>query len=178
MQIGAMRAGLGYVSLGMNGQRSDGFINNARRNRMMLAQRCDKAVVEYGTNDLENGTTLENIKSYLSNIWEALHVRGVKQIYQTTIVPRTTSTDNWATTTNQTPTKAATSGGPDSTRTLLNEWIRSKPSPYLAGIIDIAPATEYGVNTGLWLPNKTPDGIHPNTQTHQAMADILADAVR
>lgn len=176
MQIAAMRSGRGYITLGMNGQISNGFTADKRMRRMMLAGRCDIAIVNYGTNDLAQQRPLSEIQTNLQGIWKALKMRGLR-VYQTTITPRTTSTDAWATTGGQTPINSFTSGGPSSQRTLLNEWIRSQPSLHLDGVIDVAALVESGLNSGLWAPNKTPDGIHPNTETHHQMSALAVSVI-
>lgn len=176
MQIAAMRSGRGYITLGMNGQMSSGFVSDKRMRRMILASRCDVAIVNYGTNDLAQQRPLSEIQANLLDIWKALKMRGLR-VYQTTITPRTNSTDNWTTTSGQTPINSFTSGGTGSPRTNLNEWIRSKPGPHLDGVIDVAALVESGENSGLWAPGKTPDGTHPNTETHHIMADAVVYAI-
>lgn len=176
MQIAAMRSNRGFVSIGMNGQTSEGFRQNKRFRRMALASKCNVAIVNYGTNDLAQQRTLASIQADLLDIWKALKLRGLK-VYQTTITPRTTSTDAWATVANQTPINAHTAGGNTSQRSQLNDWIRSKPSADLDGFIEIADLTESARNSGLWKVGTTPDGIHPNTATHQAMADLVVETI-
>lgn len=176
MQIAAMRSGRGYITLGMNGQISNGFTSDKRMRRMMLASTCDIAIINYGTNDLAQQRPLSEIQTNLQSMWKALKMRGLR-VYQTTITPRTTSTDAWTTTSGQTPINSYTSGGPSSQRTLLNKWIRSQPSPYLDGVIDVAALVESDLNSGLWIPNKTPDGIHPNTETHHQMSALVISSI-
>lgn len=173
MQIAAMRAGYGYASLGMNGQRTDGFVQYKRLNRMVLVKDCDIAICNYGTNDLANQVALQTIKDNLLDIWAALTSRGIK-VYQTTITPHTTSTDAWTTTTNQTPTNASTAGGAGTDRTLLNDWIRTIPSANLVGIIEVADVVESSRNSGLWKPGYTTDGIHPNNTGHTDIANVIS----
>lgn len=177
MQIAAMRSNRGYITLGMNGQMSSGFTQDKRMRRMVLASKCDIAIVNYGTNDHAQQRPLAEIKANLADMWKALKLRGLR-VYQTTITPRTTSTDGWKTTTAQTAVNAQTAGGNGSQRSQLNDWIRSVPSQYLDACIDVADLMESSRNSGLWLPNTTPDGIHPSTASHQLMADFVRSKIR
>jgi hypothetical protein len=74
-------------------------------------------VFNYGRNDLTNSRTLAQIQADLITCWAPITVQnGVA--YQTTITPSSTSTDQFATLTNQT---AAAS---ESVRLTLNAWFR------------------------------------------------------
>lgn len=175
MQIGAMRAGWGYVSIGMNGQRASDFANPLRRiNQVNMVKECDLVIVEYGTNDLNAGRTSDQIWADLLTIHKSYWAMGIPTV-QTTIAPRTNSTDGWATLEGQTPAHANTAGGPDSERSKLNDRIRRN----LDGIrcIEIADLWESSRNSGRWkvAPKHTGDGIHPNNYGHDNEA---ANAVR
>lgn len=173
MQLAAMESGRGYVALGMNGQSMDGFEPFKRLRRMDIANHCDIAIFEYGTNDLAlTSKTVDQIKAYYLDNWKAAKIRGMK-VYQTTIVPRTTSTDNWATTGNQTPVNERHGFGPTSARSILNDWIRSVPSPHLDGYIEIADLCEPTRDSGYWAANTTDDGVHPNRRVHILMAEAV-----
>lgn len=176
MQLAAMRTGRGYITLGMNGQATDGFVEFKRHRRMLLADKCTIAICNYGTNDMTVTTRpLSEIQANLLDMWEALSLRGLK-VYQTTITPRTNAKDKWATE-GQVPINDRTVGGTASVRSQLNDWIRTKPSPHLAGVIDAASAVETGLNTGLWQDDKTSDGIHPSGAGHSAIAEITVAAI-
>jgi hypothetical protein len=81
-----------------------------------------------------------------------LTARGLK-VFQTTICPRTTSTDNWTTTTNQTPYAH------EDIRVALNDWIRTCPAP-LSGFFDAADLAETSRNSGIWKVGYPSDGTH------------------
>lgn len=171
MQLAALQSGRGYISLGMNGQSMDGFEPFKRLRRMEIASHCDIALFNYGTNDLAlTSKTVDQIKAYYLDNWKAAKMRGMR-VYQTTITPRTTSTDSWSTVGNQTPINARHGFGPTSERAVLNDWIRSMPSPHLDGYIDVADVVETERNSGYWRPKTTDDGIHPVRETHIAMAE-------
>ncbi|WP_162939192.1 SGNH/GDSL hydrolase family protein [Paenibacillus lautus] len=173
MQIGAMRAGWGYVSIGMNGQKASDFAAASRRvNQMHMVKDCDLVIVEYGTNDLNSGRTFEQVRNDLLTIHNAYWEMGIPTI-QTTIAPRTTSTDGWVTLQGQSAAHAFTAGGSSSARSQLNDWIRNNKDNIKC--LEIADIWESERNSGLWKPKLTGDGIHPNNTGHDNEA---ANAVR
>jgi lysophospholipase L1-like esterase len=176
LQIGAMRAGWGYVSIGMNGQRASDFVDPSKRlNQLQMAKDCDFVIVEYGTNDLSVANkTFEQLKTDLLTIHQTYWSMGIPTA-QTTIAPRTNSTDGWSTLENQTPINANTVGGESSVRSRINNWIRNNTDGIRC--IEIADIWESSRNSGLWAvsPKHTTDGIHPNNYGHDNAA---ANAVR
>ncbi len=175
-----------YINLAHKGETASQFssLANSSRRRAFL-EYATHAIVNYGTNDLAALSSFVATATNLQTIWQSLAALGLP-VYQTTITPRTTSTDSWATTANQTIVNGC--GQP---RTDLNNWLRAGapvsggvpvapgtagavPSPYLTGVFDICPAVETGV--GLWKPGLTPDGVHPNTAGHTAMAALIQTA--
>lgn len=148
------------------------------------------ALVPLGVNDFATAATLAQIQGYLREIWSELDGRGVKP-YACTITPKTTSTDNWATTANQTP------HANEAKRTAINDWIRggapldaSTLAPValgtsgallidddahpLAGHLEIADTVETARNSGKWKVDgtaflNTTDGTHPSGGGHQLM---------
>jgi hypothetical protein len=134
---------------------------------------CSHALVLLGTNDFQ-GRTLVQMQTDLLTIWNALAARGMR-VFAATIPPLTTSTDSWATTTNQ--TKKPTEG----VRTGFNDWIRTTPAP-LTGYFETADACETSRNSGLWKVNGTAnyatvDGTHPSDLSHQAMGATINTAL-
>lgn len=175
MQIGAMRAGWGYVSIGMNGQKASNFGPSNRINQLEMVKDCDLVIVEYGTNDMSTtGITLEKAWSDIVAVHQAYWAMGIPTV-QTTIAPRTSSTDGWTTLENQSPAYESTAGGPLSIRSQLNDRIRNNTDNIRH--IEIADFWESARNSGLWKvnPSYTSDGIHPNNQGHDNEA---ANAVR
>jgi lysophospholipase L1-like esterase len=168
----AINNNLPYIGMGFPGERADQYQGTGRQWRIRVAKFASYAIVEYGVNDLNynSAVTPSYIQTQLLNIWNALAQRGLK-VYQTTITPRTTSTDNWATTQNQTPFSAAFGPG-TCTRTIVNDWIRSVPAP-LSGYFDTADQVETSRNSGIWIPNTTVDGLHPNEAGHQLMKNAI-----
>lgn len=177
MQLAAMQSGRGYISLGMNGQALDGFEPYKRLRRMDLASRCDIALINYGTNDLTGTKTISQLQAYYLDVWKAAKMRGMR-VYQTTITPRTTSTDSWVTVGKQSPLNARFGFGSSSDRAVLNKWIRSIPSEHLDGYIEVADIVETSRDSGVWKPGTTPDGIHPNRDMHLLIAEAVKKVIK
>lgn len=175
MQIGALRAEWGYVTAGMNGQKASDFADPSKRtNQLKMMKDCDLVIVEYGTNDLAAGRTFEQLRADILSIHKLYWSMGIPTA-QTTIAPQTTSTDAWATLENQAPVNMHTAGGEESTRSKINNWIRSNTDEIIC--IEIADLWESSRNSGLWGvdPKLTNDGVHPNNTAHDNAA---ANAVR
>lgn len=129
---------------------------------------------ELGTNDIANATTLSTMQGYATAMWQAQkRVIGPYgkplQVAQTLIMPRTTSTDSWATAANQTPIAGFTVGG---VRDQFNSWVKAQVGGgLLDAYIDVNQYVEDQSNSGKWITNgtanyPTTDGIHPSTALH------------
>ncbi len=75
--------------------------SNNTTDRMSLASHVNYVVCNLGTNDL-GSSTVSQIESNLTTLWNRFNNMGIK-VYQTTLTPKTYSTDNWLSNTNQTP---------------------------------------------------------------------------
>lgn len=172
---------IGYIHMAQRGEAAGQFNPPYWIRRLPYLASCTDVLCEYGVNDLIVPRTLALIQSYLINIWRAAQLLGARA-WQTTITPRTTSTDGWTTTTNQTQATFST----PTTRTDLNDWIRAgapvasasnltavavgtagalvagQSGHPLSGYFEIADAVESARNSGLWTPGYTSDGVHPN----------------
>lgn len=168
-----------YVKLAKSGERANQFTAEGRRHRWKyLDYGITHAIVEYATNDMsQNPATLSAVTTPLQEVWNALDSRGIK-VAQTTCVPRTTSTDSWATLANQTPMNAAFSPAGTNVRGQFNTYVKTLPSPvYYA--IDINVNIEgTGADAGKWAPGKTTDGIHPSGPSHGADMAPLIDIAK
>jgi lysophospholipase L1-like esterase len=132
------------------------------------------AIEELGTNDIGSGGTgvVATIQANLQSIWTLLREGGVRKIVRTKYLPRTTSTDSWATTANQTPATGWATGAKSST---LNDWFDARLA---AGEIDAVVAMAAARDVTLpdrWPANgtanyATADGLHPSSTFHEFMA--------
>jgi len=158
----------GYFNAGLPSESATTFIANHTQ-RLTLLPFCTHVVVGYATNDLSDGVSAidsaATIEGHLTTIYG--YMTG-KTVFQTTVVPRTNSTDVWATTGGQ----SVIAG--ESARVTLNTDLRSTFHP-AGGVFDIASVVETSLNSGIWkAPNKTLEGIH---SAYSACLDIQASGV-
>jgi lysophospholipase L1-like esterase len=147
---------------------------------MALLKYASNVICELGTNDINTSRTLAQIQSDLQTIWQAAKAAGVRRVAQTLIIPRTTSTDSWATAANQTPVSGFATG---STRDQLNAWIKAQVGQgLLDGYIDPNPQVEDQANLGKWQTNgtasfATTDGTHPTAAFQASMATVVTNYI-
>lgn len=168
--IRALTGKAGVISLAVAGDLAAAFQGtNGSFRRLSNAPLCNSAIDEYGSNDLVVGTTAAALEAIKLNNATCLARQGIAKVFITTLVPRTTSTDRWATTTNQTPLAS------ESQRVAYNTWARANcpinpttKAPVavgtsgallagqfghpITGFFDTAAAVESSLNSGLWLP--------------------------
>lgn len=181
---------MGLVNVCRHAEQGASWSTGLLKHRRGLAYSASRAIVEYGNNDVYvAGAAAEDVQDTLIPIWRDLRARGIK-VWATTITPRTTSTDAWATTANQTPTANGAA------RIAVNQWLRdgapidpnSNPLPVgtpnvpragsinhpLTAIIDISGAVETAQDSGIWqAPAWTADGTHPTATGHIAIAALV-----
>jgi len=146
-----------HVSVGQSGESFDGnslgfFYNQNRILRTQLLQGVTDVIIEYAVVHLNTATA--TAESDLTNFATQLTNMGIR-VHMCTILPQTSSTDGWTTTTNQTPL------GQEAERIALNNWIRSRPAPF-SNYFETANTCETSQNSGLWIPGYTVDGLHPD----------------
>jgi hypothetical protein len=128
-------------------------------------------ISQHGINDLSlNSRTKAQIEADLQTIFALSTIVG-KRIYKTTITPRSTSTDSWATTANQTPTV----DGNMADLTGLNTDIRAGLANVTA-VLDAADASMSARDSNIHIapPTGTADGTHPNSSRHSLIASSLS----
>ena len=152
--------------LAQSGDQAQSFMTN-NKVRSLFVPACTSVLSNYGLNETYSGAnyTLGTLQTQLTSFWTWLTNQNIK-VWQTTISPYTTSTDNWATTGNQT----IFNSDRNTVRTQLNDWIRTTPSP-LSGYFEVADTVETSRNSGIWkaAPALTGDGIHPNVSGFNLM---------
>ncbi|MEO5715476.1 MAG: SGNH/GDSL hydrolase family protein [Luteolibacter sp.] len=97
-----------------HGQAASNFVNLSRQKRQSKFLPFANVVVEeYGTNDLGSagGGSPATILGNLNTIWSTARAAGVQKIVRTLLLPRTASSDSWATLANQTPNTGWEAGG-------------------------------------------------------------------
>lgn len=157
--------GIAYINAGFAGDRASSFVTKNDK-RLAIASYCSHVFSNYGINDIISGATEATVKSNLYTLWGV--VRNNKNgLFQSTIPPVTTSTDSWATTTNQ--TLHAT----NSIRVNINNFIRAVPD-VLDGVFELADVAESARDSGLWKPGYTGDGVHENETGYTAIVSAGA----
>lgn len=181
-----------YINCGVAGDDLETCVLGGNTNfRMSQLAYVKNGIMEWGVNSISNGATLASLKANMLTLWTraATFKRPDGRLFQTTIGPNTTSTDSWATTTNQTVKAGETN------RVDLNDWIRDgapisggvpvatgapgiragEAGHPLYGYFDVADALESARNSGKWkvdgTANKyTGDGLHPNQTGYYMVA--------
>lgn len=127
-------------------------------------------ILQHGVNDLRLGRTVAQIEADLQTIAATASIAG-KRIWKTTITPRSTSTDSWATTANQSPQ----TDGTMASLTTLNTDIRAG-LPNMANVIEAADAAMSARNSNIHKapPAGTVDGTHFNSVRAALVASLLS----
>lgn len=117
----ALGTSLPYIQAALASERAQQFAAAAGHyRRLALLNGCTHVFEQYGTNDLFVASrTLAQLQADKITLWTAIGNRGMKA-HTGTLMPRTTSTDSWATTANQT----FLSAGAETYRTGYNDWLR------------------------------------------------------
>ena len=174
---------IAMFNLTRHGQSASNFANPKRQTRQALFLPFANVVVEeYGTNDLgsSGGGDPAAILSNLDKIWTAARNAGVQKIVRTKLMPRTTSTDLWATPANQTPN---TGWEADGKRDAINAGLQTA----LAGgridfLLDTLAVLGDPADPSRWLTNgtgkyTTADGTHLSPSGNALLAPHLRAAL-
>ena len=173
------KAGLLNISIG--GDEGIWFqTTNGSFRRFSAINTVNSAIIEYGHNDLVSAVSAATFEAVALDLANKIRRLGISKVFLITIVPQTTSTDNWATTANQTPVAT------DPQRVLYNTWVRAKCpidpntlAPVTVGtsgalyagqtghpitdFFDVASTVESSLNSGLWAPaNRVVTGSIPS----------------
>jgi hypothetical protein len=143
----------GYFIAGLPGETASGFVSNHTQ-RALLFPFCTHVFVGHGTNDIFAGDSKTTIEGNLATIYGYV---STKTVFGRTIVPRTDSSDVWATTAGQ----SINSAPKETVRTTLNTDLLVGSAPP-GGTFGLGIVNE--VAGGKWStpPATTDDGIHPN----------------
>ncbi len=139
-------------------------------------------VEEYGTNDLGSGGTgvTATILSRLETIWGLARNAGVQKIVRTTLMPRTNSTDAWATPEGQTPN---TGWGADGKRDTINAALQDAlAAGKIDVLLDTLPVLADPDDSHRWLTDgtaryATTDGTHVSVAGNALLATALRSAL-
>lgn len=142
------------------------------RLRLLQQLNISHVVDQLGINDAIAATNYTTFKAQKIKFWSMLMGLGIKEIWATTLTPNTTSTDSWATTTNQTPTAA------NAVVQAYNADLRAGMFAVngVARVLDLGTTAESTVGSGIWPANSTGDGLHPTQAQTATMAAAIASA--
>lgn len=150
---------MAFLNIGQSGEKANNFLTNApARKKLVAAGYFSHLLCGYGFNDIY--TSVDSKATVIANlqaIWAT--APASRKVFQTTITPKTTSTDSWATVENQT----IASG--DVTRLDLNADIRNAAFSGMDGYWDVADGIESSRDSGKFRITggaNTTDGLHPN----------------
>jgi lysophospholipase L1-like esterase len=148
------------LSFGKSGATIAAFTSTTRWQAYIAYAR--HAIDEIGTNNV-GASNASTMQTSIASLWSILRSGGIQKIIRTELLVRTTSTDNYATTANQTPNAGWANGG---TTVQMNTWFASKLADttinyYVSGL---RAAVADGTATDRWAIPKTynADDVHPN----------------
>lgn len=165
------RYGYPYTKIALGGQTVQAAAGSTASVAAFLAQiNFSDAIFEYGVNDLRLSRTKAQIEADLQTMYALV---GAAHIHQTTITPRSESTDSYATVANQTPK----TDGNMADLTPLNADIRTGLSN-VDVVIEAADAAMSARDSNVWGGPFPPvlDGTHPTSAKAAAMAAALSIA--
>lgn len=133
---------------------------------------------EYGTNTFAAGPSgnLSFGKSQSQAIWVAMKAAGIEKVVRTYLLPRTDSTDLWATETNQSGFGGGTNWTAAGDVATFNAWLDTRIGTELDYVIhmnSIRGADPYKWKTDGTANYATDDGTHPKAATYILMANEL-----
>jgi len=187
--------GVPYMPLGYTGTKllDSNTAAKVQHRLDVAAAACTDVLIEFGTNDLvAAGVSLASMQANYVALAQAIVDRGMRA-HGFTVGPRTTSTDSWATTANQTVSTgyvADSNGNSGSASLILNEfndWLRTVPAP-LTDVVEAADTVMSAHNSRIWNvgdgtytnPAFTSDGVHPrpdNIGSRRGAVFQIANAV-
>ena len=168
-----------HTQMSRSGERASTIANGGATFRLRLLQYVSHVITNYGTNDLVAGATCAQVTDALAQGWSMMKAHGVR-VFQQLIVPKTSSSDRWATAAGQTFHSGYDPGG---VRDRVNAWIRWQAGRLIDGIIDCNLALEDPRNPGCWLTNGKPesvtaDGLHANALGHALCVPVVQAVAR
>lgn len=148
-----------YMNLGVSGTRASQFASNTSKVVQLAKAYATHVVGNFGINDIGSQTAAQ----CLANVQMVRTLIGLPY-FHTTVAPRSTSTDAWATTVNQ------TTHATNAVRLTLNGLLRAVPAGF-SGVFELADVVESARDSGLWKVNYTADGLHENQAAFEAIRD-------
>lgn len=147
----AVRNVLPIINLSRNGDAAAVYLQQHQGKSAILANTIDRLICEYGRNDMNGAPALTTVQTRFQTLWAPYLAAGVK-VWQVTVTPESTSTDNFATRAGQ----SVANPSEEALRLQFNNWIRTSwVSLGLSGFIDMAWAVD-PTDSGVWNADGTP----------------------
>jgi len=151
-----------YINQAISSEPLGNFIGANGAKRRARTAWCSHIICEYGRNDF----TSVSGSVFLGYVTTCAGLFPGKPFFQTTITPRTSSTDGWTTVGGQTVDGGHTS------RLLVNHRLRAGGVPGVYDFFDLTKVVESDRDSGLWkAPGYTVDGTHPTTPAYYEVRD-------
>lgn len=190
--------GVSWWRVAQGGNRAINYTRNNAPWQYSVLSRCQSVVVNMGMNDISNGMTFAQMKTYLRRLYESLAACG-PEVYVAMLTPISASSDAWATTANQTRYTAGgtipTTQYPNDDATYLTSvygqtamWISNdgcsmsidgvdarvgQNNHPVSGLLDVRSLLSDPATSWKWLPSFTADGAHPAPAIVQSEVDYL-----
>lgn len=166
------------INVAMNGSATELFCVGVKWRQYV--KYCNRAVDEIGTNDVATNATanVSYISQKIKYLWRVLKAFGAVKVLRTKLLVRTTSTDSWATTANQTVATGWTAGG--NSETLSATFDASLSAGLIEKVANMNSVRD-GVTPQKWAVDGTAfkyttDGLHPSPSGHAlAASDLQTD---
>lgn len=150
-----------------SGEGASNFIDTGSTKRRALLPYFNKVLCGHGGNDYSNGVSIANAITRIETEWSQL--KGTRALHMVLEMPKTNSTDSWATTANQTPRTNYATGG--SWRDAFNANIAAAVGEGLiTAVVNLNGTVADGTAVDKWKASSTTDGTHPNKATQGALA--------
>ena len=165
---------IGSDALGLSGATLNTFIGTwgfcESSHQAFSDKMASGHLVAFGANDCLS-KTFATITSQYTDFIAKLRANGATKIIVPKILPRTTSTDSWATVAKQTPVSGFEAGG---IRDQVNAWFvaNSGTGKLIDIVLDTCTAVEDPAGNK-WKASNTADGAHPNSTAHANIAVTL-----
>jgi lysophospholipase L1-like esterase len=171
---------IAMFNLTRHGQTASAFVNQPRQARFLPF--ANVVVEEFGTNDIgQSGTgNVATLVTKLETIWAAARTAGVQKIIRTQLMPRSASTDGWATLGSQTPNTGWEIGGK---RDSLNASLKTGlDNGKIDILIDTLAVVGDPSDSSSWRTNGTKnytssDGTHVSPSGNALLAAPLRQAL-
>lgn len=165
----------GGLKIGTSGAQGAAWNSASYTKPQALLKYGTVALEEFGTNTFVTVQPSSAAQAIVDPIWTKLASAGLP-IIRTKLIPRTTSTDSWATAANQTAINASWLSGGGARA--FNDWIDTQSARFVAIVSqsDVrTSSTQSSDDFYKWLTDGTAnkytnDGVHPNINGYKLLA--------